>query len=103
MRKFTCTPNGEVVDLDDPETYSHLPEEHDELDDLMFEEIGKAMVYMNYFYPDVFNDSSSGTAQRKRIEVLIKDFAENRKHNYHRAIWYQERIFLFQDETENMC
>jgi hypothetical protein len=34
---------------------------------------------------------------------MIKDFADNRKNNYDNLQWYREQVFLFQDETENMC
>ena len=31
---------------------------------------------------------------------LIYDYG---KKNYNNVLWYQEQIFLFQDEIENMC
>ena len=101
MRKFKCRPFNDVeVDLDDPKTYSYLPQNVKELDDFMFKEIGQALVYMKHFHPEFFPKNNS---QRIRIEKLIKDFADNRKNNYENVLWYQEQIFLFQDETENMC
>ena len=111
------------VDLDDPKTYSHLPNTEKELDDLMFKEIGMALTYMNHFrkenfplkakrskmvqhpyYKGIFVDvTNSGYRQRLRVEKLIKDFAENRKDNYGNLQWFKEQVFLFQSETENMC
>lgn len=109
MREFKCSPYGDVVDLDDPKTYDHLPKTSKELDDLMFCEIGKALVYMDYFHSDWFHKKkktglmSACSKQRQRINKLIKNFADNRKDHYNDILWYQEQIFLFQDETENMC
>lgn len=113
MRKYT-TSDGETVDLDYPNTYEHLPDDCNILDDMMFKEIGYALCYMDYFYPEVFNkqifvmkDDGNKVpfdgGQRKRIEAMIKDFCDNRRDHYTDDMWYKEKIFLFQDETENMC
>ena len=124
MRKYQPA-FGKEVDLDDPKTYDYLPKTEKELDALMFREIGYALVYMDYFpsrkglFPkrkrkpnmvehpyangkmvDIANTSYD---QRKRVEALIQNFATERKNNYNNILWYQEQIFLFQDETENMC
>jgi hypothetical protein len=124
-------PGGGTVDLDDPKTYEYLPNTHEELDRLMFREIGYALCYMDFFsdrvdlfpkekqpeewvsitewYPnhpnperkvDIANCSYN---QRLRINEKIKNFCDNRKHNYNNLLWYKEQIFLFQDEIENMC
>lgn len=108
MRKYTCA-FGEEVDLDNPDTYKHLPDDLNKLDDMMFKEIGQALVYMNYFRPECFPKKESvdlqgsGYIQRKRVYKLIKTFANGRRNNYQNKMWYKEQIFLFQDETENMC
>lgn len=107
MRKYTCA-FGKVVDLDKPETYNHLPDDLGKLDDMMFKEIGQALVYMDYFRKEYFpklniKGNNSGFSQRKRVMDLIKKFADNRHNNYQNKMWYKEQIFLFQDETENMC
>ena len=96
MRKFHTAMNG-VVDLDDEKIYSYLPDNTEDLDNLMFREIGQALVYVKYFHPDWCKK------QRKRINILIKEFATNRKHNYKNKKWYKEQVFKFQEETENMC
>ena len=104
MRNFTSSFDGLIVDLDDLKTYKHLPNDCNKLDDLMFKEIGMAICYMDYFHADIFNNGSgSGLQQRQRINNLIYDFTKNRINNYSNVIWYQEQVFLFQDETENMC
>jgi len=131
MREYKCTDLfGQTVDLDNPETYKHLPTDLKVLDKLMFELIGKAIVYMDYFpsrkgmypkrklkdkfapltewYPDADPEAmvevnNTGWYQRKRIEELIQNFASERKNNYDNVMWLQEQVFLFQDETENMC
>ena len=102
MRKFVCSPFGEEVDLDNPETFSYLPDDPKELDDMMFKEIGQALVYMDYFHPQWFTEGKDG-GQRKKVMERIKYFADNRKEHYDDVMWYKEQIFLFQDETENMC
>lgn len=107
MRKYTCA-FGEEVDLDNPDTYKYLPDDLKKLDDMMFKEIGQALVYMDYFRREHFpkiniKNLNSGFSQRRRVIDLIKNFANNRHHNYQNVMWYKEQIFLFQDETENMC
>lgn len=116
MRKFVCS-LGEEVDLDNPETYNYLPIDTKLLDEMMFSEIGKALVYMDYFYPDIFptkrrymnnpytnkKQIDCSYLQRQRIYKLIKEFADNRRNHYDDVLWYQEQIFIFTDETENMC
>lgn len=119
------------VDLNDPKTFEYLPNTEKELDVLMFKEIGYALVYMDYFpsrkglFPkrkkkDVFVPLSEWLPrsknrdkmveinncsydQRQRIYKLIQEFATERKNNCGNLKWYKEKIFLFQDETENMC
>jgi hypothetical protein len=110
MRKFTTAMFGDV-DLDDPKIYEYLPKTTTELDKQMFTEIGMAICYMNYWHLDWFpkkqpTDSpllDSGYKQRKRVMKLIKQFCAERRNNYENLQWYQEQVFIFQDETENMC
>lgn len=109
MREYKCTDLSDLtVDLDDPKTYEHLSQNWKELDDLMFEEIGKALVYMDFFHKEWYpveknGKHEAGYQQRVRVMSLIKNFASNRQNNYGNIIWFQEQVFLFQDETENMC
>jgi len=104
MRKFKCSFFNNEVDLDDPITYNHLPSDKNILDSLMFKEIGYAFCYMNYFHPDVYDENEEiKYGQRKRVEEKIKFFCDNRSKHYDDVLWLQEQIFLFQDETENMC
>lgn len=111
MRKFQTAMEG-VVDLNKSSTYSYLPKTEKELDNKMFEEIGKAVVYMDYFptrksyYPKKRPKNKllrSGYEQRVRVEKLIKKFAADRHKYYGDVKWLREQVFLFQDETENMC
>ena len=130
MREFAEQPMGNKVDLDNPETYSYLPKTTKELDNLMFREIGMAVCYMDYFHPDIFNKEhlsshhllkeyeysyedlktnkpdqtvNCGYYQRLRVYELIKNFTSERRNNYENVLWYQEQVFIFQNETENMC
>lgn len=126
MRKYICS-FGEEVDLDNPETYKHLPNNAKELDGMMLKEIGYVICYMDYWHTDIFGKeklepnmerdwtieqiekgypdafANSGFYQRQRVNELVKKFTENRRNNYQNIMWYKEQIFLFQDETENMC
>jgi hypothetical protein len=102
MRKFVCRPFGDFeVDLDDPKTHEHLPQNTKELRQKMLAEIGYSFCYMNFWHKDVFGKRDGG--QKKRVELLVKNFTENEKQNYENVLWYQEQIFLFEDEIENMC
>lgn len=103
MREFKCQPfYDDIVDLDNPETYKHLPDNIKELRYLMLREIGYALCYMNYWHKDWFSDSRDG-GQRIKVEELIKNFTENERSNYSNIMWYKEQVFLFQDQIENMC
>ncbi|MFA5153070.1 MAG: hypothetical protein WC554_10955 [Clostridia bacterium] len=101
MRKFKSW--DFEVDLDDPKTYEHLPSTSKELDDLMFKEIGQAYCYMNIWHKNIFGSKKRDGGQKKRVNKMINTFCENRKDHYDDIIWYQEQIYLFQNETENMC
>lgn len=110
MRKFQTAVFGEV-DLDDPKTYKYLPKTVNELDKKMFEEIGSAICYMNYWHIDWFPQKRQpksslhywGYKQRERVMKLIKQFCAERHNNWENLNWFQEQVFLFQDEIENMC
>jgi hypothetical protein len=102
MRKFKCRPFRDFeVDLDDPKTYEYLPKNVIDLRQKMFAEIGYAYCYMDFWYEDIFGKRDGG--QRERVMELIKNFTDNEKDNRYNVIWYQEQIFLFQNEIENMC
>lgn len=103
MRKFICSPFGEEVDLDDPKIYEYLPNDKEELRNKMFSEIGYAYWYMNFRHNDIFDKYESGIKQKERVTELINNFTANEGENYDNVIWYKEQIFLFQNETENMC
>lgn len=100
MRQFTCSPFGDEVDLDNPETFSHLPDSAEELRTILFKEFGFANLYMNYFYPEVFDVNNS---QRIRISDFMKNYSQNHVLRYDDVLWLKEQVFLFQDEIENMC
>ena len=56
---------------------------------------------MNYFHYN--NEKDIWDSQRKNIEIMIKDFSDNFKKKYNDIMWLKEKVFLFQDEIENMC
>lgn len=100
---------GGIHDLDNPDTYEHLPNTIKELDDLMFTRIGYALVYMDYFHLDIFphayfsGEDNHGYEQRLRVKNLIEKFAKHRRSNWQNLRWFQKQVFLFEWETENMC
>lgn len=105
MRKFKCRPFYDIeVDLDDPKTYEHLPNDIGKLRNLMFEKIGYSYCYMNFWHKEIFSDKKSyASKQKKRIKKLIKNFTENARYNYNNILWYKEQVFIFEDEIENFC
>lgn len=103
MRKYKCNPFQEQeVDLDNPKTYEYLPNTITELRQIMLSEIGYSYCYMNFWHSDIF-DNNIDSGQKNRVNLLIEDFTKNEKENYNNIMWYKEKIFLFQDEIENMC
>jgi hypothetical protein len=101
MRIFITSPFGDTVDLDDPKTYVHLPQNVKELRKHMLCEIGYFYCYTEFWHKDIFDFDTSG--QVHRVEKLIKDFTDNERDNYENVLWYQEKLYLFKDEIENMC
>lgn len=106
MRIFKCRPFGEEVDLDNPETYEGLPKTVKELREMMLAKIGFAYCYTEFWHKDLFDKMDK--VQRNRIKLLVKNFTENEKQYWGKngedaVLWYQEQIFLFEDEIENMC
>lgn len=96
MRKFKCRPFHDIeVDLDADETYDHLPKTVKELHDRMLKKIGYAYCYFNFLNTWWPKD------QQDRVMKLIEEHCND---------WYQndikilrERVFMFEDEIENMC
>jgi hypothetical protein len=84
------------VDLDDPETYKHLPNTIEELDHLMFRKIGYALCYYDYL------NEKEHDNQFKYIDRKIYNFCKNRLNHYKDLRWYQEQVFIFEDEIENL-
>ena len=101
MRIFKTSPFGIEADLDNPELYKYLPNDFYELRDIFFKEVGYSYWYMNYRHN--YSGSLGFESQKKRIDIMIKDFTENYDKNINNIMWLKEKIFLFQDEIENMC
>ena len=103
MRIYITSPSGAEVDLDNNETYNHLPDDYDKLERIMFEKIGYAVCFMNFFHPDWYGERCPSFGQRLSVMSLMSDFCGNREKKYGDIKWIRERVFLFQDEIENMC
>lgn len=102
MRKFVTSFDRTEVDLDDPKTYEFYSSDPIALENEMFSEIGYALCYMNNFYPEIYKGKRDG-GQKKRVMKLIKEFCDERKDHYTDVLWLQEKLYIFQDEIENMC
>lgn len=116
MREFTDS-IGCKYDLDNPETYAHLPKTIKELRNRMFEKIGYSYLYMNVWHRECFFTSRktplfyaiSTIEQRKRIKEFVFNFAKKEKEfrttktEEENVLWMQEQVFLFEDEIDNMC
>ena len=100
MRKFRDA-FGFDVDLDDPSLYDKckIPNTINECESKMFEEIGYAYWYTSFRHKDWYEGNNQG----ERVNKLIEDFTNNLNENRQNLMWYREQIYLFQDETENMC
>lgn len=98
MREYKTTGlHPEIIDLDNPETYSYLPDSVRDLDDAILKEIGYTYCYFNYWHNPWDED------QESRVETLIKRFTKDRRGNWKNVMWFKEMLFLLQDEIENMC
>ncbi len=97
MRRFQ-TAVGPEVDLDDPATYAHLPQTLKGVTNQLYREIGYARVY-------VLRNARPGRkwdkAQRARIKEMVRAIAADA--DSLPLVHWQERLFLFLDEIENMC
>lgn len=98
MRIYKDRLFNDEYDLDNEDTYSHLPDNIKELRILMLSEIGYSYLYMNKWYSEIFNK----TPQKDKVEKMVDYFAENEKYHYQDKKWYKEQVFLFQEEIENM-
>lgn len=101
MRIFKTSPFGDECDLDDPKLYSYLPDDFYELRNILFKEIGYSYWYMNYLHN--YSGYLGFESQKERIHIMIKDFTDNYNENINNIMWIKEKIFLFQNEIENMC
>lgn len=102
MRKYTLC-GGPEVDLDDPKTYMDMPKSIKECNNRLFQEIGYMYLYTNYWNKDIFFSGREYTEnQMKRIDEFIINFNKNSMKNTNNLLWWQEQLFLFLDEIENM-
>ena len=96
MKEFK-TEFGEIVDLDNEETYSHLPTNITELNQRIQREIGFCYCYFNYWHKP-WDDK-----QEARVEILIEKYTFEWRDNLDNLQWHRETLFIFLDEIENMC
>lgn len=90
---------GVEHDLDNPETYKHLPQTEEAVISKLYEQIGYSRVYMvehGFLKDDRCKD------QVERIDELINTIISG-YYVEKGLMWWQERLFLFDNEIENMC
>jgi len=104
--------DNKQVDLDDTKTYTYLSKYKTaaSLSELAKCNLGKALYYIEFFHPEIFRDSpklSCGYIQVERIKQYCFWFAQ--EWNAHltdteeNRLWFKKFIYMFGDETENMC
>jgi len=96
MREFKTMFDG-IVDLDDPNTYDYLPRDVKTLQNRILFEIGYSHVWQKHWHPE------GKSSQPERVEILVKEFADDYMTNISNVLWLQEFLFRFVDEIENMC
>ena len=105
---------GQQVDLDDPKTYeSEFWKKYTtaaSLYELARCELGEALYYIEFSHPDSFVNrprDDCGYRQVERIRQYCFWFAQ--EWNAHltdteeNRMWFRKFIYMFQDETENLC
>jgi ABC-type phosphate/phosphonate transport system substrate-binding protein len=88
---------GDIVDLNDDQTYDHLPQTASELRRKIWEEIGYCHLYFTYWHPDWPEN------QVDRVEKMIYHYAQEDKNHLNDVKWLREWLYKFEDEIENMC
>lgn len=93
---------GDEHDLDDPKTYKRLPQTRGEVLNRLYQEVGYAHLYM---MGHDWSRSESGARQVKRVNELIAEISTYFGGNIWNKslIFWQEKLFIFLDEIENMC
>jgi hypothetical protein len=102
--KCTCPIGPREVDLDDLSIYSDRLLKMDvmELHQHIWTIMGRSLFYMQYFWPEMKEDS-----QYCRVDKMCKEYVENRKgrieNNENNRLWLLKLVFRFEDEVENQC
>lgn len=58
MRIYKESFSNKEVDLDDPKTFSHLPDSIYDLEKLLFEEIGYSYWYINFVHYNIYKEQN---------------------------------------------
>lgn len=84
----------------------HLRYKNFDVNDLkkeIYNAIGYVKLYIEHYHRDIF----FGSAQHERVEKLIfwlgKEVPNHMEDNEENRHWYRKWLYLFEDETENMC
>lgn len=103
MREFT-TALGHKVDLDDPATYKYLPQEKDKVLEKLYQEVGYAHLYIMGTKWERYSKEQVKRV-RELTEEISKFFGAGAGKNMwaQSTIFWQEKLFIFLDEIENMC
>jgi len=99
---------GDIVDLDDPNTYQDDDYKGTVLELMarIEEKIGYSLFVLQYHHRDW--DLSDKTKQPYRVDKLCKEFAEESRIRAcddipENRLWFQKFMFKFGDEVENIC
>lgn len=100
------TAHGEMVDLDDPETYRaetwEIYKKVHEIRAYLWGEIGKSFVYMDFMHPHMGFEK-----QRERVAqfafILAHEFHNRHDDTEENRRWWRKLTYKFLDEVENQC
>lgn len=100
------TAHGDLVDLDDPETYRaehwEIYKKVHELREYLWAEIGKSLVYMEFLHPH-----SDWGKQAERVRqfafFFANEFHNRGQDNEENRLWWRKLTYRFLDEVENQC
>ena len=91
-------------DLNDPKTYRNCSYKNfnsTKLIELIYQKIGYAKMYVEYFHPDW--DKKQVQEIEKMLFWLGKELHNHFRDTPESRFWLRKWLFMFEDLTENMC
>lgn len=97
MRKL-ITAHGCEVDLDDPATYIKMSQDIWEVRNELYRCIGYSRLHL-------LGHKFSEQRQIENVDKIIREIADGFGSKFHELPlqWWQEKLFILENETENLC